>query len=105
MRSDIEELKFITEEINGLWLPKEFDEAVIGLANRINLNDVVAYNKDKVIDIIYHQTVLDEEDLKLSAEEQDSRRYEMAVEHFEFNVIGGWVGEQTPIFIDLNECM
>ena len=29
--------------------------------------------------------------------------YEEAVEYFEFNVAGAWVGEQTPIFVDLKE--
>jgi hypothetical protein len=26
--------------------------------------------------------------------------YEEAVEYFDFNVAGAWVGEQTPVFLD-----
>ena len=29
--------------------------------------------------------------------------YEEAVEYFEFNVIGAWVGEQTPMFLTKGE--
>ena len=27
--------------------------------------------------------------------------YEDAIEHFDFNVIGAWLGEGTPIFIEV----
>ena len=32
--------------------------------------------------------------------------YEDAIEHFDFNVIGAWLGEGTPIFIEVfgNDC-
>ena len=75
-----------------------FDDAIIGVAQRINLC-VAAYDVDKIIDILKADMTLDDEELKLSVEEQDSIRYEMALEYFNFNIIGSWVGENTPVFI------
>ena len=31
--------------------------------------------------------------------ERDGSSYEDAVEHFNFNVIGAWAGEGTPVYI------
>jgi hypothetical protein len=55
-----------------------FDEAIIGL--EIETNRVI-YSVKKCIEILC-------EDMS----EDDAR------EHFDFNVAGGYVGEQTPIF-------
>lgn len=55
-----------------------FDEAIIGL--ELNTNRVI-YSVKKCIQILC-------EDMS----EDDAR------EHFDFNVAGGYVGEQTPIF-------
>ena len=55
-----------------------FDEAIIGL--ELNTNRVI-YSVKKCIEILC-------EDMS----EEDAR------EHFDFNVAGGYVGEQTPIF-------
>jgi len=33
--------------------------------------------------------------------ERDGMSYEEAVEHFEFKVAGGWVGDNTPVFLTL----
>jgi hypothetical protein len=64
-----------------------FDEAIIGLAERINLGPVVAYDVDKMINIMI---------------ERDGMSYEEAFEFFNFNILGAWVGEFTPIFITKN---
>ena len=75
-----------------------FDDAIIGVAQRINLC-VAAYDVDKIIEILIPDMDLDGEELKLPIEEQDSRRHEMALEYFNYNIIGSWVGENTPVFI------
>lgn len=67
--------------------PEYFDKAIVGLAQRIGM-DVVCYDKDKVLEI-------------LCAEEEMS--YEEAIEHFEFNIIGSWVGETTPVFLSYTQ--
>jgi hypothetical protein len=61
-----------------------FDEAIIGIAERIGLGPVVAYNVEKMLDIMI---------------ERDGMTYEEAREYFDFNIIGAWMGEFTPIFI------
>jgi hypothetical protein len=73
------------EEINPeALLCDGFDEAIIGMAERINLGPVVAYDVDKMIDIMV---------------ERDGMTYEEAIEYFDFNILGAWMGENTPVFI------
>lgn len=61
-----------------------FDDAIIGLAERINLGPVVAYSVEKIIEILMHR---------------DGMEYEDAWDYFSYNILGAWVGENTPIFI------
>lgn len=63
------------------------DYAIIGVAERINMEPVVAYDEEKII-----ETLMD----------RDNMTYEEAVEFFDFNIKGAWVGETTPIFITRN---
>lgn len=62
-----------------------FDDAIIGMAQRINLGPVVAYDIEKIISIMM---------------ERDNMTYEEALEFFDFNIMGSWVGEFTPIYIN-----
>ena len=64
-----------------------FDEAIIGMAERINLGPVVAYDVDKMLEIMV---------------ERDGMSYDEAMEYFDYNIIGAWMGENTPIFITKN---
>lgn len=61
-----------------------FDEAIIGMAERINLGPVVAYSVEKIIDIMMNR---------------DGMNYEEAAEYYDYNIRGAWMGEFTPIFI------
>ena len=78
---NIEEIEEINPEA---LLCDGFDEAIIGMAERINLGPVVAYDIDKMIDIMV---------------ERDGMTYEEAIEYFDFNILGAWMGENTPVFI------
>ena len=60
-----------------------FDEALMGVAERINLGPVAAYSVEKMLDILI----------------KDGMSYEEALEYFDFNIRGAWVGENTPVFI------
>ena len=68
------------------WFPEEeivladgFDKAIIGVSN----NDMrVIYSKSLCIDILMSQGMDEEE----------------ALEYFEYNVSGAYVGEKTPIW-------
>jgi hypothetical protein len=68
-----------------------FDEAIIGMAERINLGPVVAYDTDKIIKIL-----ADDMDDELD----EDTKIALAYEYFEFNILGAWVGDNTPIFIN-----
>jgi len=61
-----------------------FDDAIIGLAERINLGPVVAYSVEKILEILMNR---------------DGMTYEEAIEYFDYNIMGSWLGEYTPIYI------
>ena len=60
-----------------------FDDCIAGITIRFNNPPVVCYDYDKVIE-------------KLVADGMDE---EGAVEFFEFNQLGAWVGPCTPSFL------
>ena len=62
-----------------------FDEAIIGMAERINLGPVVAYSVEKIIEILMTRDGMD---------------YAEAYEYYSFNIVGSWMGENTPVFVD-----
>ena len=63
-----------------------FDGAIIGTTTLWNAadNDVLVYSVEACIDFL---------------RERDGMDYEEAVEFFEFNVAGAYMGKQTPIFV------
>ena len=69
-------------DYEGLLFADGFDEAIIGVAERIGMEPVVAYDTNKIIEILSREMTEDE-----------------AVEFFEFNILGAYMGERTPIFI------
>jgi hypothetical protein len=76
MRTEIIE-KLENDEENAIFYDG-FDEAIIGL----DLSSYrVIYSVKKCLEILCREM-----------NEEDAR------EHFEFNVVGGYVGEKTPIF-------
>ena len=76
------------EEINPeALLCDGFDEAIIGMAERINLGPVVAYDVDKMLEIMV---------------KRDGMTYEEAMEYFDYNILGAWMGENTPVYIQTN---
>tara|TARA_Y100000004_G_scaffold174984_1_gene214179 strand:+ start:243 stop:476 length:234 start_codon:yes stop_codon:yes gene_type:complete len=60
-----------------------FDDCIAGVVERIGQPDIICYDRGKVLNKLMSQGMTDEE----------------AVEYFEYNQIGAWVGEQTPCFI------
>jgi hypothetical protein len=65
-----------------------FDEAVIGVGRRCSQPDLIVYSIEKCLAILVKQGMSDEE----------------AEEYFEFNVVGGWVGEETPMWMNEMTC-
>jgi len=62
------------EEDPDLLFCDGFDEALIGVVTRFGIEPVAAYDREKIIE-----------------------------EFFSYNIIGGWVGERTPAFIELSK--
>ncbi len=74
------------DDEEDLLLADGLDAAFIGTGARCGQPNVAVYDKDKCINIL-----------------AENMSYEEAVEYFNFNIAGAWVGEQTPIFVDLEE--
>lgn len=75
-------LSKILEDYEDVLIADGFDDAVIGIEP---LTMRVVYDIDKVISILMDQG-MNEED---------------AIEYYEFNIAGSYVGEQTPLFVRL----
>ena len=59
------------------------DEAIIGTVERFGMSPVLAYDYDKVIELLM----------------KDGTSEEEAIEWFDHNTLGSWVGDGTPAFV------
>lgn len=75
-------MKRFKEEYPDVMTIDGYDDAIIGVVERIGL-EVVCYDLDKVIEILMKQG-MNEED---------------AWEWYQFNMVGSWVGDKTPVFL------
>jgi hypothetical protein len=64
--------------------PSTFDSAIVGVAERAGGLCAVCYDREKCIGVLMADNGWDRED---------------AEEFFEFNTVGAYVGEKTPIFV------
>jgi hypothetical protein len=70
-----------------------FDEAIIGVGRRCGQPTIVVYDANKCREILQKQ-------LKSDVVEDEIVADLAADEYFEFNVVGAWMGEDTPIFVE-----
>jgi len=61
-----------------------FDEALIGIGRRCSQEDVLVYDFDKAVKILV---------------DRDKMAVDEAMEFLEYNTLGAWVGEETPLFV------
>jgi hypothetical protein len=73
----------LAEEYPDLMRMDGFDDAILGVVERIGLQ-TVCYDLKKVIAILMEQGM----------DEQD------AWDWYQFNMLGAWVGEATPVFLE-----
>ena len=73
----------LAEEYPDLMRMDGFDAAILGVVERIGLQ-TVCYDLKKVISILMEQGM----------DEQD------AWDWYQFNMLGAWVGEATPVFLE-----
>lgn len=61
-----------------------FDDAIIGVLERFGSEPIVCYNREMVINKMV----------------EDGMTREESEEYFDYNIIGAYVGETTPAFIN-----
>mgnify|MGYP003120561191 CR=1 FL=1 len=59
------------------------DDAIVGLGHRCGCDTVVVYDYDKLVDVFVQQGMKEDE----------------SVEWIDFNILGAWIGEDTPIVL------
>ena len=64
--------------------PPKFDEAIIGYVERAAGQPVICYDKDKVLKILM----------------EDGMDWDEALEYYEYNIVGAYMGENTPVFLE-----
>ena len=64
------------------------EEAFLGMCEVFGRPPLAAYDRDKCIDILI---------------QRDGMNYEDAEEFFSFNVSGSWVGDNTPVYLTLQD--
>ena len=68
------EFLFLSEE--------EYDEAIIGVVERAGGSAVIAYDTQKILSIL-----------------ERSMPMEDAQEYFDYNILGAYMGDKTPVYI------
>ena len=63
--------------------PSQFDEAIVGTVQRVDRSPVVCYSVDKIVEILM----------------EDGMSQEEAYEYYEYNILGAYIGEGTPMFL------
>jgi hypothetical protein len=72
----------ISEEYTDLIKIDGFDEAILGVVERCDLL-VVCYDRNKIISILMRDM-----------------NEEQAWEYYEYNILGAYMGESTPVYLD-----
>ena len=78
--------EMVDELAEGAMLVTNYDDCIIGIGHRIGLPPLVVYDKAKIISKLI---------------EDDHMNPEEAEEYFNYNILGSYVGEATPIFTDI----
>jgi hypothetical protein len=76
----------MSDEVNVVRLVG-FDDAIIGMAARKGQDDVLAYDVQKMINILMNDNEWDEDE---------------AIEYFYYNIYDAWMGDGTPVLITVN---
>lgn len=63
-----------------------FEDALMGICWRFGQPALAMYDRNKCVDILV---------------KRDKMSVDDAREFFDFNVIGSWVGEHTPVFVEV----
>tara|TARA_R100001079_G_scaffold98233_1_gene61987 strand:+ start:216 stop:455 length:240 start_codon:yes stop_codon:yes gene_type:complete len=61
-----------------------FDNAIVGVGERNNTDSMIVYDYDKMVKVLVTR---------------DDMSYEEAEEYIDFNIVGAWIGDTTPIIV------
>ena len=61
-----------------------FDNAIIGVGERCTTDSMIVYDYDKMVKVLVTR---------------DAMSYEEAEEYIDFNIVGAWIGDTTPIIV------
>ncbi len=64
-----------------------FDAAILGIGRRAGADDILVYDYEQCVAVLIMDGMSDEE----------------AIEYLEYNVVGAYVGEGTPMFVHVGE--
>lgn len=76
--------EYFPHDIDKILLLDGYEEAFVGVVESFGFQPKACYNYDKCIEML-----------------MEDMSYEEAVEYFEFNIGGAYVGENTPAFVKL----
>jgi hypothetical protein len=74
----------LTEENTDALLADGFDDALVGIARRCGQPSLAVYAIEKCAAVL---------------QQRDGMSYPDAIEYLEFNTVGAWVGDGTPIWL------
>lgn len=77
-------IEFLRDYYPKALLMDGFDDCILGICIRFGQEPIIAYDQNAVIAKLMQQGVDEEQ----------------AIEYFEFNQLGAWMGDTTPCFID-----
>ena len=83
-RSEISD--WVSQYPDEVLLADGFEAAFLGICEIFGRPPVAAYDRDKCMEVLV---------------ERDGMEYDEAVEYFDFNVSGAWVGDSTPVYLTL----
>jgi hypothetical protein len=63
--------------------PEYLDDAIVGIVERINFT-AVCYDSAKIVELLMKHDGMEEDE---------------AIEYMQFNMMGAYVGEYTPVFL------
>ncbi len=83
-RDDIVEWLDDKEGLEPILLWDGLEEAFVGVVTDFHRQSVACYDYDKIVDLLMSR---------------DGMEWHDAVEHVDFNIAGGYLGEQTPLIL------
>jgi hypothetical protein len=80
-------IEYIIENYPDLLTADDYDDCILGVVEGISIESKILYSTKKILSKLIN----------------DGISYEEALEYFEFNIKGTYIGEHTPVFLNDHE--